>query len=114
PLGSGFKFLVSGWLASPLSAFRSPLSGFNSARMDSSIQPATWGAIFDWDGVIIDSSSHHEESWERLARETRRALPPGHFKKGFGRKNEFIIPEILEWTREAAEIARLSLRNEAT
>ena len=28
-----------------------------------------WSAIFDWDGVIIDSSKHHEESWERLARE---------------------------------------------
>ena len=81
--------------------------------MDSTIQPATWGAIFDWDGVIIDSSSHHEESWERLARETGKPLPPGHFKKGFGRKNEFIIPEILEWTREAAEIERFSLRKEA-
>jgi len=31
-----------------------------------------WGAIFDWDGVIIDSSRHHEESWERLAREAAR------------------------------------------
>ena len=81
--------------------------------MDSTIQPATWGAIFDWDGVIIDSSSHHEESWERLARETGKPLPPGHFKKGFGRKNEFIIPEILEWTREAAEIERFSLRKVA-
>jgi HAD superfamily hydrolase (TIGR01509 family) len=81
--------------------------------MDSPIQPATWGAIFDWDGVIIDSSSHHEESWERLAREIGKPLPPGHFKKGFGRKNEFIIPEILDWTREAAEIERFSLRKEA-
>ena len=81
--------------------------------MDSSIQPATWGAIFDWDGVIIDSSSHHEESWERLSREIGKPLPPGHFKKGFGRKNEFIIPEILEWTRETAEIERFSLRKEA-
>jgi beta-phosphoglucomutase family hydrolase len=75
--------------------------------------PATWGAIFDWDGVIIDSSSHHEESWERLARETKKPLPAGHFKKGFGRKNEFIIPEILDWTHETAEIERLSLRKEA-
>ncbi len=43
-----------------------------------------WGAIFDWDGVIIDSSAHHEESWERLAAETGHTLPPGHFKRGFG------------------------------
>ena len=74
---------------------------------------ATWGAIFDWDGVIIDSSSHHEESWERLARELGRLLPQGHFKKGFGRKNEFIVPEILGWTRDTAEIERISLRKEA-
>jgi beta-phosphoglucomutase-like phosphatase (HAD superfamily) len=43
---------------------------------------APWGAIFDWDGVIIDSSRHHEESWERLAREESRTLPEGHFKAG--------------------------------
>lgn len=75
--------------------------------------PATWAALFDWDGVIIDSSLHHEESWERLAREIGKPLPPGHFQKSFGRKNEFIIPEILDWANEPAEIRRLSLRKEA-
>ena len=72
-----------------------------------------WAALFDWDGVIIDSSKHHEESWERLAREIDRPLPEGHFRKTFGRKNEFIIPEMLQWTKEPAEIHRLSLRKEA-
>jgi beta-phosphoglucomutase family hydrolase len=70
------------------------------------------GAIFDWDGVIIDSSSHHEESWERLAKETGYQLPAGHFKKGFGMKNEFIIPNLLHWTSDPAEVNRLSLRKE--
>jgi HAD superfamily hydrolase (TIGR01509 family) len=74
---------------------------------------ATWGAIFDWDGVIIDSSRHHEQSWERLAHEAGKALPEGHFKAGFGRKNEFIIPKLLGWTDDAAEVRRLSLRKEA-
>ena len=74
---------------------------------------AQWGAIFDWDGVIIDSSRHHEESWERLAREEVKELPEGHFKAGFGRKNQFIIPEILGWTRDEQEIDRISLRKEA-
>jgi beta-phosphoglucomutase family hydrolase len=73
----------------------------------------SWGAIFDWDGVIIDSSKHHEESWERLAREISKPLPPGHFKRGFGRKNDFIIPQILAWTNDASEIKTLSLRKEA-
>lgn len=74
--------------------------------------PHLLGAIFDWDGVLIDSSRHHEESWERLARETGLVLPPGHFLKGFGMKNEAIIPGNLGWTRDPAEIRRLSLRKE--
>ena len=71
-----------------------------------------WGAIFDWDGVIIDSSRAHEESWDRLAREEGRPLPPGHFQRSFGMRNEQIIPELLAWTREPQEIRRLSLRKE--
>ena len=71
-----------------------------------------FGAIFDWDGVIIDSSSHHEESWERLAKETGFTLPKGHFRKGFGMKNEFIIPNLLDWSNLPQEIGRLSLRKE--
>ena len=73
---------------------------------------AAWGAIFDWDGVIIDSSRQHEESWERLARETGKPLPEGHFKAGFGRKNEFIIPRILGWEEDPQQVRRLSLRKE--
>jgi HAD superfamily hydrolase (TIGR01509 family) len=69
-------------------------------------------AIFDWDGVLIDSSKHHEESWERLARENGLALPADHFLKGFGMKNEAIIPDLLGWTRDPAGIRRLSLRKE--
>ncbi len=71
------------------------------------------GALFDWDGVIIDSSAHHEASWERLAVEERRALPPDHFKKGFGMKNEVIIPKLLAWATDSEEVRRLSLRKEA-
>lgn len=71
------------------------------------------GVLFDWDGVIIDSSRQHEESWERLAREEKRTLPEGHFKAGFGKKNEWIIPNLLGWSTDAAEIHRLSLRKEA-
>ena len=72
-----------------------------------------WAALFDWDGVIIDSSRHHEESWERLAREQAKPLPEGHFKRGFGMKNEWIIPNLLGWTQDVGEISRLSLRKEA-
>jgi beta-phosphoglucomutase family hydrolase len=70
------------------------------------------GAIFDWDGVIIDSRAQHEASWERLAAEETRSLPEGHFLRGFGMKNDRIIPEILGWTQEAQAIRRLGLRKE--
>ena len=71
------------------------------------------GAIFDWDGVIINSAPQHEASWDRLAKECGKTLPENHFKRGFGMKNEVIIPEILGWTAAPVEIRILSLRKEA-
>ena len=71
-----------------------------------------WGVLFDWDGVLVDSSSLHERSWELLAAEEGLPLPPDHFKRGYGMKNEVIIPELLRWSQEPAEIRRLSLRKE--
>ncbi|MFQ3670354.1 MAG: HAD family phosphatase [Verrucomicrobiia bacterium] len=77
------------------------------------LNPPPFCALFDWDGVIIDSSRHHEESWERLAAERQLPLPADHFKKGFGMKNEWIIPNLLGWTQDPTEIQTLSLRKEA-
>jgi len=70
-------------------------------------------AVFDWDGVVIDSSVAHERSWEALAEEEKLPLPPDHFKRGFGKRNELIIPDILGWTRDQTEVRRLSKRKEA-
>lgn len=70
------------------------------------------GAIFDWDGVIIDSRKQHEASWERLAKEENRVLPEGHFLEGFGMKNERIIPEILKWAEDSREVLRIAARKE--
>lgn len=71
------------------------------------------GALFDWDGVVIDSSSQHERSWEMLADEVGKPLPPDHFVRGFGMKNQLIIPQILQWTEDPDAIHRHSLRKEA-
>lgn len=70
------------------------------------------GALFDWDGVIIDSSARHERSWELLAEEIGKPLPPDHFVRGFGMKNQRIIPEVLGWTDDPDEIETCSLRKE--
>lgn len=71
----------------------------------------SWGVFFDWDGVVIDSSSQHERSWELLAEEEGLTLPVGHFKAGFGKKNEVIIPS-LGWSVIPAEVRRLADRKE--
>lgn len=70
------------------------------------------GVIFDWDGVVIDSSAQHERSWEILAEEISKPLPDGHFKLGFGKKNQVIIPGILKWATDDAEVQRLADRKE--
>ena len=72
----------------------------------------TWTAIFDWDGVVIDSSRQHERGWEMLAAAEGRVLPAGFFKRSFGMKNDRVIAELLGWTRDREEIARLSRRKE--
>lgn len=75
-------------------------------------ETATLGALFDWDGVVIDSSRQHERSWHMLSAENGLPLADGFFKASFGMKNEAIIPGILRWTEDADEIRRHSLRKE--
>ena len=67
--------------------------------------------IFDWDGVVVDSSSHHERSWEILAAQRGLPLPADHFKRGFGKKNNVIIPD-LGWATDPAEVDALAHEKE--
>jgi len=71
-----------------------------------------FGAIFDWDGVVIDSGRLHEQSWHRLAAEVGRTIVPDSFIRGFGMKSAQIIREIHAWASEPKEIARLADRKE--
>ena len=70
------------------------------------------GFIFDWDGVIVDSSFLHEKSWEALAQEIDRPLPQNHFKQGFGKRNEIIIPKILKWSKDGQQVKLWGERKE--
>jgi beta-phosphoglucomutase family hydrolase len=72
-----------------------------------------FGAIFDWDGVIIDSGKLHAQSWRQLATELGRPIAEDSFIRGFGMKSARIIEEIHGWAKEPAEIARLANRKEA-
>ncbi len=51
--------------------------------------------LFDNDGVLIDSSALHWESWLRLMEEEPRiAMTHEAFKRGFGKRNDLILQEI--------------------
>lgn len=67
--------------------------------------------IFDWDGVIVDSSAHHERSWEILAARRGLDLPADHFKRGFGKKNNVIIPD-LGWAKDPSAVSALAHEKE--
>ncbi|MEO5754136.1 MAG: HAD family phosphatase [Chthoniobacterales bacterium] len=80
--------------------------------MSSAVRPP-FGAIFDWDGVIVDSARLHEQSWKCLAAELGKSIGPRSFIQGFGMKSARIIQEIHRWADEPAEVTRLSDRKEA-
>lgn len=81
-------------------------------RASAGQRPATFGALFDWDGVIVDSKRLHHEAWDEVARELGRPHGPADFARTFGTQNWRAISEILCWTSDPAEIERISLRKE--
>ena len=70
------------------------------------------GAIFDWDGVVVNSARLHVASWTQLAAE--ESFPPPNVSGlgGLGLKNEKVIAELLRWTQDSGEIQRLMHRKE--
>jgi HAD superfamily hydrolase (TIGR01509 family) len=74
--------------------------------------PARFGALFDWDGVIVDSRALHEAAWNEVARELGYRHGPQDFVRHFGTQNWRAISEILRWTSDPAEIERISTRKE--
>lgn len=71
------------------------------------------GALFDWDGVIVDSSGQHERAWEMLADELGKPLPDDHFHRSFGMTNRRIIPKVFGWNGDDDAIEAWSDRKEA-
>jgi|GEM_PF-333733 len=72
------------------------------------------GVIFDWDGVVVDSSAQHKLAWEKMAVEHRLPLPDNHFQLSFGKRNEEIIPGILGWAETPEDVAKLAFIKEET
>ena len=82
----------------------------NLSPVDASMQPV--GAIFDWDGVVVDSARLHVLSRDDLARDCGRTIPPEIPIGALGLKTEAVITDLLKWTDTPEEVSRLTLRKE--
>lgn len=72
----------------------------------------SWGAIFDFDGVIVNTEKDHDLCWQRVANELKKPITYEQFVAGFGVKNERFIREILGWTDDPVEAHRIAIRKE--
>lgn len=72
------------------------------------------GAIFEWEGVIIEENPEIEnQAWLTLAEEEGKSPPPAFIlRRVEGMKNEQAISEVLCWSRDPAELRRMASRKE--
>ena len=68
-------------------------------------------AIFDMDGVLIDSGAHHRHAWRMLLDELgAEPAEPEHWRLTIGRPSEEAIPLLLGRRVSGAEVRRLARR----
>jgi HAD superfamily hydrolase (TIGR01509 family) len=65
-------------------------------------------AIFDHDGVLVDSLALHQDAWLELGRRTGLALTPEFIHETFGMTNPSIFRKLLGDALDPAEIERYS------
>ncbi|XP_010255397.1 PREDICTED: uncharacterized protein LOC104596078 [Nelumbo nucifera] len=72
------------------------------------------GAIFEWEGVIIeDNPDIEKQAWLVLSQEEGKSPPPAFILKRIeGMKNEQALSEVLCWSRDPAQLRRMALRKE--
>lgn len=72
------------------------------------------GAIFEWEGVIIeDNPDLEKQAWLALSQEEGKSPPPTFVLRRIeGMKNEQAMSEVLCWSRDSAELRRMAARRE--
>ncbi|KAK9277167.1 hypothetical protein L1049_006706 [Liquidambar formosana] len=72
------------------------------------------GAIFEWEGVIIeDNPDLEKQAWLVLSQEEGKSPPPAFILKRIeGMKNEQAISEVLCWSRDPTQLRRMASRRE--
>ena len=71
-----------------------------------------FGALFDWDGVIVDSKQLHQAAWDEVARELGYPHGPEDFARTFGTQNWRAISEIL-WASTSCISRAMRVRSAA-
>ena len=65
-------------------------------------------AIFDHDGVLVDSLSLHQDAWLELGRRSGLAITPAFIHETFGMTNPSIFRKLLGAGHDSAETERYS------
>lgn len=71
-----------------------------------------YGVIFDLDGVLVDSSRFHRESWRIVGRERGFEMTDELFWRTFGMPNRQILPLLLQRDLSEEEMEELSEKKE--
>ncbi len=86
-----------------------PNSDYESRKMDNN---PLKGAIFDLDGVLVDTRDYHHQSWVQLGVEQGFELTETDFLESFGKQNAEVLPEFMGRSLTNQEIETLSYRKE--
>ncbi|KAF5741061.1 hypothetical protein HS088_TW10G00056 [Tripterygium wilfordii] len=72
------------------------------------------GAIFEWDGVIVEENPDLEkQAWMAVSQEEGKSPPPTFILKRIeGMKNEQAISEVLCWSRDPLQVRKIGARKE--
>lgn len=68
--------------------------------------------IFDMDGVILDNSREHLESFKRLGKEEGREFTEEDVLSVFGQRNDEMLEALLGRQLKSAEVKRIAFRKE--
>jgi len=68
--------------------------------------------IFDMDGVLIDSSEAHFQSWRRLGEALGCEVTQAQFRRTFGRQNRDVMPELFGGAVQPGQYDELGERKE--
>lgn len=74
---------------------------------------AAHAAIFDMDGVLIDSGAHHRDAWDLLLRELGQEPSPESWRMTIGRPAEEAVSLLLGRKLDAHEARTLARRKRA-